>query len=51
MLPVEHNNPINARILAVSEDNIEGFVREPFDEIAQRSGVKVDEVMARIAAM
>jgi len=51
MLPVEHNDPINARILAVSEDNIEGFVREPFDEIAQRSGVKVDEVMARIAAM
>ena len=51
MLPVEHNDPINARILAVSEDNIEGFVREPFDEIAQRSGVKVDEVMARIAEM
>jgi DNA-binding Lrp family transcriptional regulator len=51
MLPAEHNDPINARILAISEDKIEGFVREPFDEIARRSGVGVDGVMARIAAM
>jgi hypothetical protein len=33
------------------EDKIEGFVREPFEEIAKRSGVDVDLVMARIAAM
>src|SRR5213595_462089 len=51
MLPVEHNDPINARILAVSEDKIVGFVREPFEEIAVRSGVPMDVVMARIAAM
>src|SRR5690242_10622042 len=51
MLPVEHNDPINAKILAVSEDKIEGFVREPFEEIANRSGVDVDVVLARIAAM
>src|SRR5438067_8518902 len=51
MLPVEHNDPINARILAVSEDKIVGFVREPFEEIARRSGVGVETVMARIAAM
>ena len=51
MLPVEHNDPINAEILAISEDKIEGFVREPFEEIASRSGVGVDVVMARIAAM
>jgi hypothetical protein len=51
MLPVEHNDPLNARILAISEDKIEGFVREPFEEIAQRSGVGVDVVMARISAM
>jgi DNA-binding Lrp family transcriptional regulator len=51
MLPVEHNDPINAKILAVSEDKIEGFVREPFEEIANRSGVSVEDVMARIAAM
>ncbi len=51
MLPVEHNDPVNAKILAISEDKIEGFVREPFEEIASRSGVGVDAVMARIAAM
>jgi DNA-binding Lrp family transcriptional regulator len=51
MLPVEHNDPINAKILGISEDKIEGFVREPFEEIARRSGVDVDVVMARIAAM
>ena len=51
MLPVEHNDPVNAKILAVSEDKIEGFVREPFEEIANRSGVAVEDVMARIAAM
>jgi DNA-binding Lrp family transcriptional regulator len=51
MLPVEHNDPINAKILAVSEDKIEGFVREPFEEIARRSGVAAETVMARIAAM
>ena len=51
MLPVEHNDPINAKILSISEDKIEGFVREPFEEIARRSGVDVDVVTARIAAM
>jgi DNA-binding Lrp family transcriptional regulator len=51
MLPVEHNDPVNAKILAVSEDKIEGFVHEPFKEIANRSGVSVEVVIARIAAM
>src|SRR5213079_570851 len=51
MLPVEHDDPINAKILAISEDKIEGFVHEPFEKIAQRCGVDVDLVMARIAAM
>ena len=51
MLPVEHTDPVNARILAVSEDKVEGFVRQPFEKIAGRSGVEVEVVMARIAAM
>jgi AsnC-like protein len=51
MLPTEHNDPVNEKILAISEDKIEGFVREPFEEIARRSGVNADVVMARIAAM
>ncbi len=51
MLPVEHNDPMNEKILAISEDKIDGFVREPFEEIARRSGVAVDVVMVRIVAM
>ncbi|HEY1771454.1 MAG TPA: Lrp/AsnC family transcriptional regulator [Chthoniobacterales bacterium] len=50
-IPVEHNDPVNARILAISEDKIAGFVREPFAEIAQRSEVPVETVLERIAAM
>ena len=51
MAPAEHDDPTNAKILAISEDKIDGFVREPFQEIARRSGVPVELVMARIAAM
>ena len=51
MLPVEHNDPINARILAISEDQIAGFVREPFAEIARRAKLPVETVLARIVAM
>src|SRR6476620_7554540 len=51
MIPVEHNDPINAKILAISEDKIEGFVRETFAAISARSGVPVEVVMERIAAM
>ena len=51
MLPVEHNDPVNAKILAISEDKISGFVREPFQEIAARSGVELHVVLARLGAM
>jgi DNA-binding Lrp family transcriptional regulator len=47
----EHTDPLNAQILAVSEDQIQGFVREPFVEIAQRSGVALETVLERIQAM
>ena len=50
-LPTEHDDPINARILAVSEDKIPGFVREPFQTIAAESGVPLDVVLERIKAM
>jgi DNA-binding Lrp family transcriptional regulator len=50
-LPVEHNDPINARILAISEDKIAGFVREPFSEIAERAELPVETVLERITAM
>ncbi|HEX8297255.1 MAG TPA: Lrp/AsnC family transcriptional regulator [Chthoniobacteraceae bacterium] len=50
-MSIEHTDPINARILAVSEDKIQGFVREPFVEIAERSGVPLDVVLERIRTM
>lgn len=50
-VPVEHNDPLNAQILAVSEDKIAGFVREPFQEIAARSGVSLPAVLERVRAM
>lgn len=50
-LPTEHNDPINAQILAVSEDLIAGFQRQPFHVIAEKSGVALDTVIDRIRAM
>jgi len=49
--PVAHTDPVNARILSVSEDRITGFVRDPIGEIAERSSVDVDTVIERIRAM
>ena len=49
--PIAHTDPVNAKILAVSEDRVSGFVRDPFGEIAKQSGVDVETVMERIRAM
>lgn len=49
--PIAHTDPVNAQILAVSEDRIQGFVRDPFGTIAAQSGVDVDVVMERVRAM
>jgi hypothetical protein len=50
-VPVSHLDPVNQRILAISEDKIEGFVRDPMVAIAEKSGVDVDTVIERIRAM
>jgi DNA-binding Lrp family transcriptional regulator len=47
----EVSDPTNARILAVSEDRIAGFVDDPFAEIARQSGVEPAIVIERIRAM
>ncbi len=49
--PIAHTEPVNAKILAVSEDQIKGFVRDPFGEIAAKAGLDVETVMERIRAM
>ena len=50
-LPIAVDDPINARILHVSEDRVEGFVADPFETIAEMADVAVEEVVTRIAAM
>src|SRR6266699_2817700 len=49
--PVEFRDPLNARILAVSEDRVQGFQRDPLGEIARQSGVELPVVIERIQAM
>lgn len=51
VVPVEITDPVNARILAVSEDRIAGFLPDPFAEIARRSEVPLPTVLERIRAM
>lgn len=50
-IPIETADPVNAAILAVSEDRLQGFQEQPFHEIARLSGVELDTVLERIRAM
>ena len=50
-VPVSTTDPVNQTILAVSEDRLEGFHRDPMSEIAELSGVPVTDVIERIRAM
>lgn len=50
-VPIEISDAINARILAVSEDSLQGFQRDPFGEIARQTGIEELVVRERIQAM
>ena len=50
-IPIDFNDPINARILAVSEDQLQGFQEDPIGEIVRQSGVEAPVVIERIRAM
>ncbi|MGA8576654.1 MAG: hypothetical protein WB609_13340 [Candidatus Cybelea sp.] len=49
--PATISDPVNAAILAVSEDRLAGFQIDPFGEIAARSGTPVETVIERVVAM
>src|SRR3954470_19565952 len=49
--PIDITDPVNAKILAVSEDRIGGFLVDPIAEIAAQSGVDIDTVIERLRAM
>ena len=50
-IPIEISDAVNARILAVSEDRIAGFVNEPFAQIAFAAELPEDVVIERLRAM
>src|ERR1700716_30119 len=51
VISTEITDPINARILAVSEDRIAGFLEDPFTEIARLSETPVETVLERLRGM
>jgi DNA-binding Lrp family transcriptional regulator len=50
-IPTEITDPVNARILAISEDRIAGFLEDPFAEIAALSELPMETVLERLRAM
>jgi DNA-binding Lrp family transcriptional regulator len=50
-VPTEISDPVNARILAVSEDRIVGFVNEPFAQIGFCSELSEQVVIERLRGM
>ena len=50
-IPTDIADPVNAQILAVSEDRIAGFLTEPFEEIASKAELPVATVHERLRAM
>jgi len=50
-IPSEITDPLNAQILAVSEDRVQGFVMEPVAEIAKLADVPEPVVIERLRAM
>ncbi len=50
-IPTAISDPINSKILAVSEDLVDGFQRQPFHIIAEKSGVLLPTVIERIRAI
>jgi len=50
-VPTGIDDPVNVAILAVSEDRLEEFQRDPLGEIARRTGLPLPLVIERIRAM
>ncbi len=49
--PVRFDDPTNAALLAVSEDKLQGFQRDPFGEISRRSDIPLPVVVERVREM
>lgn len=51
VVPATVSDPVNASILAISEDRLAGFQVDPFGEVARQSGVPLESVLERVIAM
>jgi DNA-binding Lrp family transcriptional regulator len=49
--PIATSDPINARILAVSEDRIQGYSRDPLAAIASEARIPLPQVLERLRAL
>jgi hypothetical protein len=50
-VPIDTTDPLNARILAISEDRIQGYPRDPIGEIARLADLPTGLVLERLHAM
>ncbi len=50
-VPIRFDDPVNSKILAVSEDMLQGFQRDPLGEISRQTGLELSVVVERIRAM
>ena len=50
-VPIDTTDPINARILAISEDRIQGYPRDPMGDIARIASLPTGLVLERLHAM
>lgn len=50
-VPIDTADPVNARILAISEDRIQGYPRDPMGEIARMADLPTGLVLERLHAM
>ena len=50
-VPIDTTDPINARILAVSEDRLQGYPRDPIGEIARLADLPMGVVLERLRAL
>jgi len=50
-LSADIQDPVNQRILAISEDQLKGFHPDPIGEIAARADLEPDEVLERLRVM
>ncbi|GAC1359090.1 MAG: hypothetical protein NVSMB31_19420 [Vulcanimicrobiaceae bacterium] len=50
-IPAAISDPVNAAILAISEDRLSGFQIDPFGEVARQANLPVETVLERVRAM